>query len=213
MDLLRISEIFLSVQGESRTVGWPTVFIRLTGCPLRCVWCDTAHAFSGGKRMALVEILAEVESYQTSRVCVTGGEPLAQPLVHELLDALIEKNYAVSLETSGALDVSKVNPKVCKVIDLKPPASGEEGANRYENLDHLSPNDQVKFVIQDESDYHWSVAKLKEFELMARCEVLFSPVAGAISPVWLAETILKDRLNVRFQLQLHKILWGDKQGV
>ena len=163
--------------------------------------------------MTLAEILVEVAGYQTSRVCVTGGEPLAQPLVHGLLDALVEKGYSVSLETSGALDVSKVHPKVCKVIDLKPPASGEEGANRYENLDHLTPDDQVKFVIQDESDYDWSVAKLQEFDLMTRCEVLFSPVAGALSPVWLAEKILKDRLNVRFQLQLHKILWGDKQGV
>lgn len=163
--------------------------------------------------MALSEILGEVDRYQARRVCVTGGEPLAQPQVHALLNALVEAGFAVSLETSGALDVSKVHPKVCKVIDLKPPGSGEEGANRYENLDHLSSNDQVKFVIQDEADYDWSVAKLEEFDLMARCEVLFSPVAGAISPVWLAERILKDRLDVRFQLQLHKILWGDKQGV
>ncbi len=163
--------------------------------------------------MALPEILAEVVQYQTRRVCVTGGEPLAQPQVHSLLNALVDADFAVSLETSGAMDVSKVHPKVCKVIDLKPPGSGEEGANRYENLDHLSPDDQVKFVIQDETDYDWSVSKLREFNLMTRCEVLFSPVAGAISPVWLAERILKDRLNVRFQLQLHKILWGDKQGV
>lgn len=163
--------------------------------------------------MALTEILAEVVQYQTRRVCVTGGEPLAQPQVHSLLNALVDADFAVSLETSGAMDVSKVHPKVCKVIDLKPPGSGEEGANRYENLDHLSPDDQVKFVIQDETDYDWSVSKLREFNLMTRCEVLFSPVAGAISPVWLAERILKDRLNVRFQLQLHKILWGDKQGV
>jgi len=163
--------------------------------------------------MALPEILAEVVQYQTRRVCVTGGEPLAQPQVHSLLNALVDADFAVSLETSGAMDVSKVHPKVCKVIDLKPPGSGEEGANRYENLDLLSPDDQVKFVIQDETDYDWSVSKLREFNLMTRCEVLFSPVAGAISPVWLAERILKDRLNVRFQLQLHKILWGDKQGV
>lgn len=213
MDSLRISEVFLSVQGESRTVGWPTVFVRLTGCPLRCTWCDTAHAFSGGKRMAMDEILAEVESYNTSRVCVTGGEPLAQPAVHTLLEALIGEGYSVSLETSGAIDVSKVHPKVSKVIDLKPPGSGEVGANRYENMDHLTPQDQVKFVIHDEADYHWSVSKLKEYGLMGRCEVLFSPVADAMSPVWLAEQILKDRLNVRFQLQLHKILWGDAQGV
>ena len=163
--------------------------------------------------MALTEILAEVVQYQARRVCVTGGEPLAQPQVHSLLNALVDADFAVSLETSGAMDVSKVHPKVCKVIDLKPPGSGEEGANRYENLDHLSPDDQVKFVIQDETDYDWSVSKLREFNLMTRCEVLFSPVAGAISPVWLAERILKDRLNVRFQLQLHKILWGDRQGV
>ncbi|MEY4684142.1 MAG: hypothetical protein RLZ25_601 [Pseudomonadota bacterium] len=163
--------------------------------------------------MAMAEIVAEVESYQTPRICVTGGEPLAQPRVHDLLNTLVGAGYAVSLETSGALDVSKVHPKVCKVIDLKPPGSGEEGANRYENLEHLTPDDQVKFVIQDEADYSWSVAKMTEFDLMSRCEVLFSPVANAISPVWLAEKILKDRLNVRFQLQLHKILWGDKQGV
>jgi len=163
--------------------------------------------------MTLAEILAKVRGYQASRVCVTGGEPLAQPLVHSLLEALVEEGYSVSLETSGALDVSKVHPKVSKVIDLKPPGSGEESANCYQNLDHLTLDDQVKFVIQDETDYDWSVAKLKQFNLMERCEVLFSPVADAISPVWLAEKILKDRLNVRFQLQLHKILWGDKQGV
>ena len=163
--------------------------------------------------MDLSEILAEVSEYRTSRVCVTGGEPLAQPLVHKLLDALVGADYSVSLETSGALDVSKVHPKVCKVIDLKPPGSGEEAANRYENMAYLDAHDQVKFVIQDEADYDWSVAKLREFDLMTRCEVLFSPVADAMSPVWLAEKILKDRLDVRFQLQLHKILWGDKQGV
>lgn len=163
--------------------------------------------------MTLSEILAEVYRYPARHVCVTGGEPLAQPKVHDLLDALVEADLAVSLETSGALDVSKVDPRVSKVVDLKPPGSGEEGANRYENLDHLTPYDQVKFVIQDEADYVWSVAKIHEFDLDARCEVLFSPVAGAISPVWLAERILKDRLNVRFQLQLHKILWGDRQGV
>ncbi len=163
--------------------------------------------------MALQEILAEVDRYEIKRVCVTGGEPLAQPHVHALLDALVEAEYRVSLETSGAMDVSKVHPKVCKVIDLKPPASGEESANRYENIDYLMPEDQIKFVIQDEADYAWSVSKVREFDLMDRCEVLFSPVAGAISPVWLAEKILNDRLNVRFQLQLHKILWGDKQGV
>ena len=213
MESLRVTEIFYSLQGESRTVGWPTVFIRLTGCPLRCVWCDSAYAFSGGTRLTVEDILSEVAVYRPRFVCVTGGEPLAQPACLVLLDALVEAGYSVSLETSGSLDVSGVNPKVTKVLDLKPPGSGEEAANRYDNLAHLQPADQVKFVIRDEADYRWARDKLKEHRLPERCEVLFSPVAGEQDPTELAERILADRLDVRFQMQLHKHLWGDRTGV
>ncbi len=213
MDSLRITEIFHSLQGESRTAGWPTVFIRLTGCPLRCVWCDTAYAFTGGTRKTVGDILAEVARYQPRFVCVTGGEPLAQPGCRALLDALVAAGYEVSLETSGALDVSAVNPRVIKVMDLKPPGSGELAANRYENLAHLKPADQVKFVIRDEVDYRWAKDRLAEHGLAERCEVLFSPVAGEQAPAELAERILRDRLPVRFQIQLHKYLWGDRSGV
>ena len=213
MASLRISEIFLSLQGESRTVGLPTVFVRLTGCPLRCVWCDTSHAFTGGVRQNLDEILQSIASYGIPRVCVTGGEPLAQPDVLKLLDRLLATHYEVSLETSGSMSIADVNPKVSRVLDLKPPGSGEEKANRYDNIALLTAHDQVKFVIQDEADYRWAIAKMAEYQLTDRCEVLFSPVAGERSPVWLAEKIVADRLNVRFQLQLHKILWGDKPGV
>ncbi len=213
MDSLRITEIFHSLQGESRTVGWPTVFIRLTGCPLRCVWCDTAHAFTGGRRQTIVAILDEVGRFQTRHVCVTGGEPLAQPACLALLDALVAAGYAVSLETSGALDVADVNPQVVKVLDLKAPGSGEAAANRYANLAHLRPDDQVKFVIRDAADYQWAKDRLAEHRLAERCEVLFSPVAGEQNPVELAEQILRDRLPVRFQWPLHKQLWGDRTGV
>jgi 7-carboxy-7-deazaguanine synthase len=213
VESLRVTEIFYSLQGESRTVGWPTVFIRLTGCPLRCVWCDSAYAFSGGTRLTVADIQFEVAAYRPRFVCVTGGEPLAQPGCLVLLDALVEAGYSVSLETSGSLDVSAVNPRVIKVLDLKPPGSGEEAANRYENLAYLQPADQVKFVIRDELDYRWASEKLKEHRLPERCEVLFSPVAGEQDPTALAERILADRLDVRFQMQLHKHLWGDRTGV
>lgn len=213
VDGLRITEIFFSLQGESRTVGWPTVFVRLTGCPLRCGYCDTAYAFSGGERRSAAEILREVAQYGARHVCVTGGEPLAQPGCLALLDALADEGYEVSLETSGALDVSGVSPKVVKVMDLKTPSSGEEARNRYANLDFLQPKDQVKFVIADDPDYQWAKAKVSEHRLAERCEVLFSPVAGIQNPTELAEKILGDRLPVRFQLQLHKILWGDRPGV
>jgi 7-carboxy-7-deazaguanine synthase len=210
---LRVTEIFHSLQGESRTVGWPTVFVRLTGCPLRCVWCDTAYAFSGGARKRIPDILDAVAGFEARHVCVTGGEPLAQPDCLLLLDALVEAGYEVSLETSGALDIAGVNPKVVKVMDLKPPGSGEAAANRFENLAHLNPADQIKFVIRDEADYRWARDQVREHGLAARCEVLFSPVAGEQDPADLAERILHDRLDVRFQIQLHKYLWGDRTGV
>jgi 7-carboxy-7-deazaguanine synthase len=209
---LRITEIFYSLQGESRTVGWPTVFVRLTGCPLRCVYCDTAYAFSGGERWSLADILAEVARYRPRYVTVTGGEPLAQPACLPLLDALVEAGYEVSLETGGALDVAAVNPRVVKVLDLKTPGSGEEARNLQANLDHLNPLDQVKFVITDEADYRWARDKLEEYRLPSRCEVLFSPVFGRQDPAQLADWILRDRLPVRFQVQLHKILWGEAPG-
>ena len=213
MERLRVSEIFFSLQGESRTVGWPTVFVRLTGCPLRCTWCDSAYAFTGGERKSLEIILDEVRSYGARFVCVTGGEPLAQASCLSLLDRLIEEGYEVSLETSGALDVSTVNPNVIKVMDLKAPGSNEESRNLYSNIAHLTQKDQIKFVIRDQADYAWAKKKCQAFKLEDRCEVLFSPVAGAIQAEELAEWILKDRLKVRFQLQLHKILWGDRTGV
>ena len=212
MDTLRITEIFYSLQGEANTVGLPTVFIRLTGCPLRCVYCDTAYAFQGGSKWTLAAILQEVAQYGTPYVTVTGGEPLAQPNCLDLLHALVEQGLQVSLETSGALDVAAVDPRVVKVMDLKTPASGEMDKNRYANIAYLTPQDQVKFVIADEQDYAWSKAMLSEHQLAQRCQVLFSAMVGYQQPTWLADKILQDRLPVRFQIQLHKYLWGDAQG-
>lgn len=212
MNQLRVTEIFYSLQGESRTVGLPTVFVRLTGCPLRCVYCDTAYAFTGGQKMSINEIVAEVGTYHPGYVTVTGGEPLAQRGCLVLLDALVEKGYEVSLETSGALDVSDVNPKVVKVLDLKTPSSCEESRNLYRNLNYLDRKDQLKFVIMNDADYQWAKAKMEEYGLSDRCEVLFSPAMGTQDPAELADKILRDRLPVRFQVQLHKILWGDTPG-
>lgn len=212
MHSLRITEIFHSLQGESRTVGWPTVFVRLTGCPLRCVYCDTAYAFSGGERMTIPEILARVRPYGARYVTVTGGEPLAQKACLPLLNALADERYEVSLETGGAFDVADVDARVVKVVDLKTPSSGEVERNRYENMSLLGPRDQVKFVIMNDDDYRWSVGKMRELGLSERCEVLFSPAAGYQEPSELAERILRDRLPVRFQLQLHKLLWGNTAG-
>lgn len=212
MDTLRITEIFYSLQGEANTVGLPTVFIRLTGCPLRCVYCDTAYAFQGGSKWTLSAILQEVARYGTPYVTVTGGEPLAQPNCLALLHALVEQGLQVSLETSGALDVAAVDPRVVKVMDLKTPASGEMDKNRYANIAYLTPQDQVKFVIADEQDYAWSKAMLSEHQLAQRCQVLFSAMVGYQQPTWLADKILQDHLPVRFQIQLHKYLWGDAQG-
>jgi 7-carboxy-7-deazaguanine synthase len=210
---LRITEIFHSLQGEARTVGRPTVFVRLTGCPLRCGYCDTAYAFSGGVVYRQEDVLREVASYAPSYVTVTGGEPLAQPSCLPLLTALCDAGYEVSLETSGALDVSAVDPRVIKVMDLKTPGSGEEARNLYANIPLLLPHDQVKFVICDEADYAWSRTKLEEYQLAAKVEdVLFSPSHETLAPEQLAEWILRDRLPVRFQIQLHKYLWADAAG-
>jgi 7-carboxy-7-deazaguanine synthase len=209
---LRITEIFYSLQGEANTVGIPTVFIRLTGCPLRCVYCDSAYAFTGGKKMSIADILTEVEQYNCQYITVTGGEPLAQSASLELMRQLADKDYKVSLETSGALDVSGVDPRVIKVMDIKTPDSGEVEKNRYNNLEHITAQDQIKFVISSDQDYRWSKNILNEYQLLNRCEILFSPVAEQQNPTELAEKILNDRLPVRFQIQLHKLLWGDAQG-
>jgi 7-carboxy-7-deazaguanine synthase len=209
---LRITEIFYSLQGESRTVGLPTVFVRLTGCPLRCGYCDTEYAFKGGEWREIEDILTEVAGYGARYVTVTGGEPLAQKDCLELLTRLCDAGYEVSLETSGALDVSAVDPRVVKVMDLKTPASGEADKNLYSNLDQLGPRDQLKFVICDRADYDWAKAQLLAHGLADRCELLFSPSHGQQDATELAEWILADRLPVRFQLQLHKYLWNDAPG-
>lgn len=209
---LRITEIFYSLQGETRTVGLPTVFVRLTGCPLRCLYCDTAYAFQGGQTMPLPEILAQVAAYQPRHVTVTGGEPLAQKACHDLLTALCDAGYEVSLETSGALDVSAVDPRVVKVVDLKTPGSGEKDKNRYSNIEHLNKHDQVKFVLCDRADYEWAKGILVQHDLPARCEVLFSPSHQQLSATDVADWMLADRLPVRLQIQLHKYLWGDARG-
>ncbi|MEO8777289.1 MAG: 7-carboxy-7-deazaguanine synthase QueE [Rhodanobacter sp.] len=209
---LRITEIFHSIQGEADAIGWRTVFVRLTGCPLRCVWCDTEYSFHGGAWHAIDEVLAEVASYGAKHVCVTGGEPLAQKRCLILLRELCDSGYEVSLETSGALDISAVDPRVCKVMDLKAPGSGESARNLWSNLDHLSSFDQIKIVLASRTDYEWACAMLVEHALADRCAVLFSPVHGALPPRDLAEWILADKLPVRFQLQLHKLLWGDTPG-
>ncbi|MEJ1355135.1 MAG: 7-carboxy-7-deazaguanine synthase QueE [Candidatus Sedimenticola sp. (ex Thyasira tokunagai)] len=209
---LRISEIFYSLQGESNTVGLPTVFIRLTGCPLRCGYCDTTYAFKGGEWMSLPAVLQQVSRYQPRYVTVTGGEPLAQMECLQLLTELSDAGYSVSLETSGAFDISQVDPRVVRVMDMKTPASGEMERNLVTNVDQLKVGDQVKFVICDEADYLWSKVQLEKWNLCSRCEVLFSPALGLQDATELAEWIIRDRLQVRFQIQLHKFLWGDVSG-
>lgn len=209
---LRISEIFYSLQGESNTVGLPTVFVRLTGCPLRCNYCDTSYAFSGGTKTPLETIIAEIKKYNCNYVCVTGGEPLAQPTCLTLLTQLANLNFNVSLETSGALDVSGVDARIVKVVDLKTPSSGEMMKNRYENIEFLTMQDQLKFVIAGDEDYDWSKKMIAEYALTQRCQVLFSPVVPAQNPTELAEKILADKLPIRFQIQLHKLLWQDARG-
>lgn len=209
---LKITEIFHSLQGEARDAGRPTVFIRLTGCPLRCTYCDSEYAFYGGQWRSFDEILAVVAEHGTRYVCVTGGEPLAQKRCIQLLDALVGAGYLVSLETSGAMDISAVDERVSRVVDLKTPDSGEESRNLWSNLDQLTPHDQVKFVICSETDYEWAKGKVAEYQLAERCDVLFSPSWGQMDATGLAERVLKDQLPVRVQLQLHKLLWGDVPG-
>ena len=210
---LRITEIFYSLQGETRTAGLPTVFIRLTGCPLRCQYCDSAYAFSGGTLLSLATILAQVAQYKPHYVCVTGGEPLAQPHVLSLLKALCDAEYQVSIETSGALDISGVDSRVSTVLDLKTPDSLESQRNLYQNIDLLKAQDQVKFVLCSRADYDWAVTKLLQYNLAARVsDVLLSPSQGQLGPRELADWIVADNLPVRLQLQLHKLLWDDQPG-
>jgi 7-carboxy-7-deazaguanine synthase len=209
---LRISEIFYSLQGETSRTGLPTVFVRLTGCPLRCTYCDTTYAFSGGENMSIGKILEQVATYQTQYVTVTGGEPLAQKNCLPLLHALCDAGYEVSLETGGALDVGKVDGRVMKVLDIKTPGSGELEKNLWSNLEHLGPHDEIKFVLCDEADYLWARQVMKEYALDRKCAVLFAPVQGKLSPTDLAGWILRDHLPVRMQVQLHKLLWGDERG-
>jgi 7-carboxy-7-deazaguanine synthase len=209
---LRVNEIFHSLQGEADCVGFPTVFVRLTGCPLRCQYCDTEYAFHSGEWFDLDAILRKVSELEAKYVCVTGGEPLAQPNCLKLLERLCDAGYEVSLETSGALDVAAVDARVSRVIDVKTPASNEAARNRIENFAHLSPRDQLKFVICSRADYDWSKEFMRTHRLTERCRVLFSPSYNQLSPTLLADWILADRLPVRFQLQLHKVLWGDVPG-
>lgn len=209
---LRITEIFYSLQGESNLVGLPTVFIRLTGCPLRCNYCDTSYAFQGGEKMQIAEIIKQAEQYNAKHITVTGGEPMAQTECIDLMQQLLDKGFIVSLETSGALGLANVDKRVIKVIDLKTPSSTEQHRNRYDNIAYLNHQDQVKFVIADEQDYQWAKKIIEQYRLTNRCEVLFSPCMDKQAPSQLADKILADQLPVRFQLQLHKILWGDRPG-
>lgn len=212
MQRLRLTEIFYSLQGETRTVGFPTVFVRLTGCPLRCQFCDTAYAFTGGDWVTIEAILAQVKQYKARYVTVTGGEPLAQKDCITLLKRLCDEGYEVSLETSGALDISSVDPRVVKVMDIKTPGSGEVDKNKWNNIDHISSHDQIKFVICDEADYVWAKEIMHQYDLTSRAEVLFSPSFHQLKAGQLADWILQDQLAVRLQIQLHKYLWGDVPG-
>lgn len=209
---LKITEIFFSIQGESNTAGYPTVFIRLTGCPMRCSYCDTAYAFHGGQKWPLDDIVAEVQKYKAKHITVTGGEPLAQRECFDLLTTLCDLDYSVSLETGGAIDISKVDERVYTVLDIKTPASNEEVNNTYDNLNHIKPTDCLKFVICDEADYKWSKQQIVERNLTEKCEVFFSPSADQLSPTDLADWIIRDQIPVRLQVQLHKVLWADEAG-
>ena len=209
---VRLTEVFYSLQGESSRIGLPTVFVRLSGCPLRCSWCDTTHSFTGGTWYTAAEILAEVARHGTPHVCVTGGEPLAQKSCLPLLTALCDAGYSVSLETSGALDISGVDPRVSRIMDLKAPDSGEEARNRWENLEHLNERDEIKIVLASEADYLWAKEQIGTRRLASLCEVSLSPVQASLAPARLAEWILRDQLPVRMQVQLHKIIWGNEPG-
>jgi 7-carboxy-7-deazaguanine synthase len=210
---LKIHEIFYSLQGESSRVGLPTVFVRLTGCPMRCVYCDTAYAFSGGSNMEISDILAKVADYGTKYVTVTGGEPLAQKGCLVLLQQLCDAGYSVSLETGGAIDISPVDKRVSVILDVKTPDSGEVENNVWGNLEHLKQTDEVKFVLCSRADYDWAKQVLNQHHISEKCPVLFSPVYSQINPTDLAGWVLEDKLPVRMQVQLHKILWGEKPGV
>ena len=208
---LKVTEIFRSLQGESDSVGWPTVFVRLTGCPLRCVWCDTAYAFQGGDWMEIDAIVERVAELGTRHVCVTGGEPLAQKRCLALLEKLCDAGHRVSLETSGALSVAEVDPRVVKVLDFKAPGSGEVERNLWENLDHLQPHDQIKFVVTDRADFDWAAEQMRARDL-TRWEVLVSPVWETLAPATLADWLMESGVEARLQVQLHKVLWGDQPG-
>lgn len=210
--LLRITEIFYSIQGESSTCGWPTIFIRLTGCPLRCQYCDTSYAFQGGQKLSFEQILEKISTYNCKRICITGGEPLAQPNCYPLMTYLAEQGYDISLETSGAREIQGVDPRVMIVMDLKTPDSLEESKNLYSNIEFLKPSDQIKFVICSEQDYLWSKQIIANYAIPQDVDILFSPSWGQVPAEQLAEWILRDELPVRFQLQLHKILWDDGPG-
>ncbi len=209
---VKLTEIFLSIQGEADHVGWPTVFVRLTGCPLRCQYCDTQYAFHGGEWFSIEDVMRRVEDLKVRHVCVTGGEPLAQKGCVPLLARLCDAGYVVSLETSGAMDISKVDERVARVVDIKTPGSGEVARNRLENLDSLRPGDQLKFVLCDRADFDWACVFLSERRLHERCSVLFSPSYGQVEPRELAQWIIDARAPVRFQVQIHKVLWGDTPG-
>jgi 7-carboxy-7-deazaguanine synthase len=211
-DRLKITEVFLSLQGEARDAGWPTVFVRLTGCPLRCQYCDTTYSFFGGEWRSIDDLLAEVAAHGVRHVCVTGGEPLSQKRCLALLRRLCDAGYVVSLETSGAIDIADVDPRVSRVLDIKTPGSAEVERNRWENLPLLTAHDQIKFVICGRDDYEWSRDVLREHRLHERCDVLFSPSKDQVSARDLADWIVADRLPVKFQMQLHKILWNDEPG-
>jgi 7-carboxy-7-deazaguanine synthase len=211
-DRLKLTEIFLSLQGEARDAGWPTAFVRLTGCPLRCQYCDTAYAFHGGEWWDIDAIVERVRGFGVRHVCVTGGEPLAQKRCLGLLSRLCDAGFIVSLETSGAIDISGVDARVSRVLDIKTPGSLEAARNRWENLPLLTAHDQVKFVLCSRADYDWACAVVREHRLHERCDVLFSPSKSELSPTELADWIVADRLPVRFQMQLHKLLWNDEPG-
>ena len=209
---LRVNEIFFSLQGETSRVGLPTVFVRLTGCPLRCSYCDTEYAFHEGTTRSIEDILARVAAYPARHVCVTGGEPLAQKHCATLIAALCDAGYDVSIETSGALDISALDPRVSRVVDIKTPGSGEADKNRWDNVASISSRDEIKFVLCSESDYLWAREIIEQYQLTSRAPVLFSPANPELKPAELAEWILRDALPVRMQVQLHKILWGDARG-